>query len=101
MVQQALVNHMLHVHFQGMQPVLEEECYVKDALSRIVVEMVKREWPQHWPDMLKEMEALTAMGVYQAFYTPRGMLFIGTGLIITLQAPTREQNDFFGHQPYL
>uniref|UniRef100_A0A671T661 Importin N-terminal domain-containing protein n=1 Tax=Sinocyclocheilus anshuiensis TaxID=1608454 RepID=A0A671T661_9TELE len=46
----------------GTHPILQEECHVKDALSRIVVEMIKREWPQHWPDMLKEMEALTAMG---------------------------------------
>ena len=36
---------------------------MKDALSRIIVEMIKREWPQHWPDMLKEMEALTSQGV--------------------------------------
>lgn len=58
---------MHYVLFQGMQTVLEEECHIKDALSRIVVEMIKREWPQHWPDMLKEMEALTAIGVSQAF----------------------------------
>lgn len=25
--------------------------------------MIKREWPQHWPDMLKEMEVLTSQGV--------------------------------------
>lgn len=36
---------------------------MKDALSRIIVEMIKREWPQHWPDMLKEMESLTSQGV--------------------------------------
>uniref|UniRef100_A0A671T847 Importin N-terminal domain-containing protein n=1 Tax=Sinocyclocheilus anshuiensis TaxID=1608454 RepID=A0A671T847_9TELE len=36
----------------GTHPILQEECHVKDALSRIVVEMIKREWPQHWPDIL-------------------------------------------------
>lgn len=49
--------------FQGTHSILEEESHIKDALSRIVVEMIKREWPQHWPDMLKEMETLTKQGV--------------------------------------
>lgn len=48
---------------QGTYPILEEESHIKDVLSRIIVEMIKREWPQHWPDMLKEMEALTSLGV--------------------------------------
>lgn len=48
---------------QGTYPILEEESHIKDALSRIVVEMIKREWPQQWPDMLKEMETLTTFGV--------------------------------------
>lgn len=48
---------------QGTHSILEEESHIKDVLSRIIVEMIKREWPQHWPDMLKEMEALTSQGV--------------------------------------
>lgn len=51
------------VSFQGTHSILDEESHIKDALSRIVVEMIKREWPQHWPDMLKEMETLTSQGV--------------------------------------
>ncbi|XP_048061810.1 exportin-5-like isoform X2 [Megalobrama amblycephala] len=57
-----LKNCTMGLLSDGTHPILQEECHVKDALSRIVVEMIKREWPQHWPDMLKEMEALTAMG---------------------------------------
>ena len=48
---------------QGTHPILQEQSHIKDVLSRIVVEMIKREWPQHWPDMLKEMETLTSQGV--------------------------------------
>lgn len=55
--------HRLFMCSQGTYPILEEESYIKDALSRIVVEMIKREWPQHWPDMLNEMETLTSYGV--------------------------------------
>ncbi|XP_071371966.1 exportin-5-like, partial [Centroberyx affinis] len=46
----------------GTHPILEEESHIKDVLSRIIVEMIKREWPQHWPDMLEEMETLTSLG---------------------------------------
>lgn len=49
--------------YQGTHSILEEESHIKDVLSRIIVEMIKREWPQHWPDMLKEMEALSSEGV--------------------------------------
>ncbi|KTF73833.1 hypothetical protein cypCar_00046554 [Cyprinus carpio] len=63
-----LKNCTMGLLSDGTHPILQEECHVKDALSRIVVEMIKREWPQHWPDMLKELEALTAMGVSQDFW---------------------------------
>lgn len=59
------------VVFQGTLSILEEESHIKDVLSRIIVEMIKREWPQQWPDMLKEMEVLTSQGVrnlYDAFH---------------------------------
>lgn len=39
--------------------------YLKDALSRVVVEMIKREWPQHWPGMLNELEYATTLGCCQ------------------------------------
>lgn len=29
--------------------------HLKDALSRIIVEMIKREWPQQWSDLLPEL----------------------------------------------
>lgn len=29
--------------------------HIKDALSRIIVEMVKREWPQQWTTLLAEL----------------------------------------------
>jgi exportin-5 len=36
--------------------------HIKDALSRIVVEMIKREWPQHWPSLLQELSAASDKG---------------------------------------
>ena len=48
---------------------LEEEAHIKDALSRIVVEMIKREWPQHWPHLLTELAQISSMGVNAVLYT--------------------------------
>lgn len=42
-----------------------EESHMKDALSRVVVEMVKREWPQQWPGLLSELSDASASGETQ------------------------------------
>lgn len=39
--------------------------HIKDALSRIVVEMIKREWPQQWPTLLSELSAASEKGLSQ------------------------------------
>ncbi|KFR10526.1 Exportin-5, partial [Opisthocomus hoazin] len=57
-----LKNNVMGLISSGTQSILEEESHIKDVLSRIVVEMIKREWPQHWPDMLKELDTLSKQG---------------------------------------
>ena len=37
----------------------------QDALARIVVELVKREWPQQWPTLLQELDTLCRQGETQ------------------------------------
>ncbi|XP_046395855.1 exportin-5 isoform X3 [Ischnura elegans] len=49
----------------GTEPLLQEQAHIKDALSRIVVEMIKREWPQQWPGLLQELNALCQLGESQ------------------------------------
>lgn len=36
--------------------------HIKDALSRIIVEMIKREWPQQWTTLLSELSEACAKG---------------------------------------
>ena len=57
-----------HVYYwssigQGTLDILEEESHIKDGLSRIMVEMIKREWPQQYPNMLEEFERMCGLGV--------------------------------------
>ncbi|XP_033150497.1 exportin-5 [Drosophila busckii] len=39
--------------------------HLKDALSRIIVEMIKREWPQQWSDLLPELSQACSKGEAQ------------------------------------
>ncbi|XP_075214562.1 exportin-5-like protein Ranbp21 [Lycorma delicatula] len=39
--------------------------HLKDALSRVVVEMIKREWPQNWPTLLPELNQAAKNGCVQ------------------------------------
>ncbi|XP_069464926.1 exportin-5-like isoform X2 [Ambystoma mexicanum] len=49
-----------------MKCVLEEERGVKVNIARIVVEIAKHDWPEHWPKMLMELEAISKKGARQA-----------------------------------
>ena len=40
----------------------ELNMYIKDGIARLVVEMVKREWPQQWPNFLQELTDLAQVG---------------------------------------
>ncbi|XP_034753551.1 exportin-5 [Etheostoma cragini] len=77
----------------GTHPILEEESHIKDALSRITVEMIKREWPQNWPDMLKEMEALTSHGEAQTELVMLILLRLAEDVITFQTLPTQRRRD--------
>ncbi|XP_037541790.1 exportin-5 [Nematolebias whitei] len=77
----------------GTRPILEEESHVKDALSRITVEMIKREWPQNWPDMLKEMEALSSQGEAQTELVMMILLRLAEDVITFQTLPTQRRRD--------
>ncbi|XP_051161019.1 exportin-5 [Leptopilina boulardi] len=50
---------------EGTEPLLQEEAHIKDALSRVIVEMIKREWPQQWPTLLAELSEVCTRGESQ------------------------------------
>ncbi|CAB1338502.1 unnamed protein product [Coregonus sp. 'balchen'] len=77
----------------GTYPILEEESHIKDVLARIIVEMIKREWPQHWPDMLKEMEALTSIGEAQTELVMLILLRLAEDVITFQTLPTQRRRD--------
>jgi len=48
---------------QGTANILEEQIHIKDAASRIIVELVKRDWPQLWQSLQKDLYDLCQLGV--------------------------------------
>lgn len=49
--------------FQGTLGIIHEQIYIKDVISRIIVEIIKREWPQLWPTLLADLYNLCQHGV--------------------------------------
>lgn len=39
-----------------------ETSHLNDALARVIVEMIKREWPQQWPTLLSELSDACSRG---------------------------------------
>uniref|UniRef100_A0A1A8S6Q7 Exportin-5 n=1 Tax=Nothobranchius rachovii TaxID=451742 RepID=A0A1A8S6Q7_9TELE len=77
----------------GTCSIMEEERHIKDGLSRIIVEMIKREWPQNWPDMLEEMEALTSRGETQTELVMLILLRLAEDVITFQTLPSQRRRD--------
>ncbi|XP_063774861.1 exportin-5 [Pseudophryne corroboree] len=77
----------------GIHPILQEEGHIKDVLARIVVEMIKREWPQQWPDMLNELEFLTKNGAVQTELVMFILLRLAEDVVTFRNLPTMRRKD--------
>ena len=57
---------LVTLSFQGMVNSSDEPAHIKEALSRLVVELIKREWPQNWGSLLPELNNICGFGVHFA-----------------------------------
>ncbi|KAK2561918.1 Exportin-5 [Acropora cervicornis] len=55
----------LHLVGEGMVNSSDEPAHIKEALSRLVVELIKREWPQNWGSLLPELNNICGFGEIQ------------------------------------
>ncbi|KAI0243017.1 Exportin-5 [Lamellibrachia satsuma] len=58
-------ENTLEMLAKGTLDLLSERAHIKDGLSRIMVEMIKREWPQHWATLMQELNAICKLGLTQ------------------------------------
>ncbi|XP_021041603.1 exportin-5 [Mus caroli] len=88
-----LKNSVMDLIANGTLRILEEENHIKDVLSRIVVEMIKREWPQHWPDMLMELDTLSRQGETQRELVMFILLRLAEDVVTFQTLPTQRRRD--------
>ncbi|XP_020614458.1 exportin-5-like [Orbicella faveolata] len=55
----------LHLLAQGSGSLPDEPLHIKEALSRLIVEITKREWPQKWGSLLPDLNSICALGDVQ------------------------------------
>ncbi|XP_030378650.1 exportin-5 [Scaptodrosophila lebanonensis] len=59
-------DNAIKMLYNGVGPAEDRSLlHLKDALSRIIVEMIKREWPQQWSDLLPELSQACNKGEAQ------------------------------------
>lgn len=82
----------------GTSDLITEARHIKDALSRIVVEIIKREWPQQWPNLLLELETLCSKGDTQTELVMLVMLRIveDVAVLQTLEQNQRRKEIYQG-----
>ncbi|XP_018497195.1 exportin-5 [Galendromus occidentalis] len=52
-------------YMRNLKCILSEAPHVKQAICRVVVEIVKREWPQKWPEFMPNLLNLANTGIAQ------------------------------------
>ena len=58
-------ENLMKLMESGTGHITAEHLYIKDAVARVVVELIKREWPQQWPSLLQELDTLCGHGETQ------------------------------------
>ncbi|CAH0391468.1 unnamed protein product [Bemisia tabaci] len=61
-----LKENIMELLGAGMEPLpAQNSTLLQNALSRVIVEMIKREWPQQWPTLLQELHGACNRGCPQ------------------------------------
>ncbi|KAI8477689.1 Exportin-5 [Branchiostoma belcheri] len=84
---------VLKMMAEGVENILTEQPYIKDALSKIVVELIKREWPQHWPTMMEELSRVAALGETQTELVLLIFLRLVEDIVAFQNLPTQRRKD--------
>ncbi len=59
-------NVLLNYAASGKKGIQEEKQFIKTKLCSLIVEVMKREWPQNMPDILDKVVQLASMGLTQS-----------------------------------
>ncbi|OWF37610.1 Exportin-5 [Mizuhopecten yessoensis] len=84
---EVLKKNALEFIAHGTANILEEEHHIKDGVSRITVELIKREWPQNWPSLLKDLYDLCLMGPTQTELVLKTYLRLAEDVVVFQTIP--------------
>lgn len=62
---QFIKENVMKMMAEGTEHLLVEQAHIKDALAKLLVEMIKREWPQQWQLLMDELNNLAILGETQ------------------------------------
>ncbi|XP_064601794.1 LOW QUALITY PROTEIN: exportin-5-like [Liolophura sinensis] len=77
----------------GTDYILEEQSHIKDGVSRVVVEVVKRSWPQMWPSLLKDLTDLCQLGETQSEIVLSVLLRLVEDVVAFQNLPSQRRRD--------
>lgn len=86
---------LMQILKDGTQDILTEPHYIKNALAKIVVEIIKREWPQHWPGMLQELYNLSTCGVTQTELVLLILLTIAEDIVVLQNVDVKRRREIY------
>lgn len=77
---------------------IRQQAHLRDALSRVIVEMMKREWPQQWPNLLPELFEIASKGHLQAEIVLLTLLrFIEDVVVLQTLEYAQRRKDLYQH----
>lgn len=83
---------------QSCEGDIRQQVHLRDALSRVVVEMMKREWPQQWPNLLPELFEIASKGHLQAEIVLLTLLrFIEDVVVLQTLQYAQRRKDLYQH----
>lgn len=90
-----LKKSLLNIIAQGTLGILKEFVYIKDAIARVVTEIIKREWPQLWPTLLNELYVLCQMGPTQTDLVLRIYHRLAEDVAVFQNLPTQRRREVY------
>ncbi|CAG2240707.1 XPO5 [Mytilus edulis] len=79
--------------FEGTLGIIHEQIYIKDVISRIIVEIIKREWPQLWPTLLADLYNLCQHGATQTELVLKIYLRLVEDVVSFMNLPTTRRRE--------
>ncbi|XP_005099250.1 exportin-5 [Aplysia californica] len=89
----ALKRSALNLIYEGTNDILVEEQHIKDAVSRILVELIKREWPQLWENLFADFTQLCENGETQTELVLQVLLRLSEDIVRFQTVPQPRRKD--------